>query len=119
MIVIVAIAMSRTIHSAPARVGSTDDAHPVRRVPRRRRARARRAGLDGWGQGGSDSRLVHERAPEVPVTALHAIMGPRSFAAIRPRVVEEHRALLRAVERGNAKSAAALLRAHLSEFYGT
>ncbi|WP_437678142.1 FadR/GntR family transcriptional regulator [Sorangium sp. So ce131] len=43
----------------------------------------------------------------------------RSFAAIRPRVVEEHRALLRAIERGNTRSAATLLRAHLSEFYGT
>ncbi|WP_437659643.1 FadR/GntR family transcriptional regulator [Sorangium sp. So ce1182] len=43
----------------------------------------------------------------------------RSFATIRPRVVEEHRGLLRAIERGNAKSAATLLRAHLSEFYGT
>jgi DNA-binding FadR family transcriptional regulator len=42
----------------------------------------------------------------------------RSFGALRPKLVEEHRALLRAVERGNAKSAVALLRAHLS-FYAT
>jgi GntR family transcriptional regulator, transcriptional repressor for pyruvate dehydrogenase complex len=45
-------------------------------------------------------------------------MRGRSFAAIRSQVTEEHRALLRAVERGNGKSAAALLRTHL-EFYGT
>ncbi|XXZ63622.1 FCD domain-containing protein [Sorangium sp. So ce341] len=50
---------------------------------------------------------------------LEEALRARSFPAIRPRVVEEHRALLRAIERGNAKSAATLLRAHLSEFYGT
>ncbi|KYF78016.1 hypothetical protein BE20_01135 [Sorangium cellulosum] len=50
---------------------------------------------------------------------LEEALRARSFAAIRPRVVEEHRALLRAIERGNAKSGATLLRAHLSEFYGT
>lgn len=53
--------------------------------------------------------------------ALHLdeALRERAFAAIRPRVVEEHRALLRAIERGNAASAAKVLRAHLSEFYGT
>ncbi|WP_437671616.1 FadR/GntR family transcriptional regulator [Sorangium sp. So ce131] len=50
---------------------------------------------------------------------LDEAMRGRSFATLRPRVVEEHRGLLRAIERGNAKSAATLLRAHLSEFYGT
>ncbi|XXT55141.1 FCD domain-containing protein [Sorangium sp. So ce542] len=50
---------------------------------------------------------------------LEEALRARSFAAIRPRVAEEHRALLRAIERGNAKSAATLLRAHLSEFHGT
>jgi len=42
----------------------------------------------------------------------------RSFAKLRPKLVEEHRSLLRAVERGNAKSAVALLQSHLS-FYAT
>jgi GntR family transcriptional regulator, transcriptional repressor for pyruvate dehydrogenase complex len=43
----------------------------------------------------------------------------RAFAKLRARIVEEHRALLRAVERGNGKSAADLLRSHLATFYGT
>jgi DNA-binding FadR family transcriptional regulator len=46
-------------------------------------------------------------------------MQTRSFATIRARVVKEHAALLRAVERGDAAAAARLLRAHLSEFYFT
>jgi len=37
---------------------------------------------------------------------------------VRKQVSEEHAAILRAVERGNAKVAPALLRSHL-EFYGT
>jgi GntR family transcriptional repressor for pyruvate dehydrogenase complex len=49
---------------------------------------------------------------------LDEALRARSFASVRPKLVEEHRALLRAVERGNSKSATALLRAHLS-FYGT
>jgi DNA-binding FadR family transcriptional regulator len=43
----------------------------------------------------------------------------RSFKTLRPRIVEEHGAILHAIEQGNAKSATALLRAHLSEFYFT
>jgi GntR family transcriptional repressor for pyruvate dehydrogenase complex len=46
---------------------------------------------------------------------LHA----RSFVKLRPRIIEEHRALLRAVEHGHSKSAAALLRSHLTTFYGS
>lgn len=42
----------------------------------------------------------------------------RRFAELRSRLLAEHRALLRAVERGNAKSATARLLEHL-EFYGT
>jgi DNA-binding FadR family transcriptional regulator len=45
-------------------------------------------------------------------------VSARSFAKLRPKLVAEHRALVRAVERGNAKSAVALLRAHLS-FYAS
>ncbi|MDQ2644995.1 MAG: GntR family transcriptional regulator [Myxococcota bacterium] len=45
-------------------------------------------------------------------------VATRSFETLRPKLVAEHRALLRAVERGNAKSAVALLREHLS-FYAT
>jgi DNA-binding GntR family transcriptional regulator len=40
------------------------------------------------------------------------------MAAMRPRIVDEHRAILSSVERGNGKAATALLRAHL-RFYGT
>ncbi|WP_437965346.1 FCD domain-containing protein [Sorangium sp. So ce260] len=50
---------------------------------------------------------------------LDEALRERAFAAIRPRGVEEQRALLRAIERGSAASAAKVLRAHLSEFYGT
>jgi GntR family transcriptional repressor for pyruvate dehydrogenase complex len=46
-----------------------------------------------------------------------AVRG-RPFAKIRLQVQEEHRKLLSAVEKGNAKGVAALLQKHL-EFYGT
>ena len=49
---------------------------------------------------------------------LDEALRARSFAKIRPRIVQEHRALLRSVERGAGKSAAAQLRRHL-RFYGT
>jgi GntR family transcriptional repressor for pyruvate dehydrogenase complex len=48
---------------------------------------------------------------------LEQTMRARAFEKIRERVVQEHRALLAAVERGNARSVVALLRAHLGEFY--
>jgi len=53
--------------------------------------------------------------------ALHLdeTMRARSFTKIRKRIVEEHWALLRAVEHGKANSAASLLRAHVGEFYGS
>ena len=50
---------------------------------------------------------------------LNQTMASRSFAALRPRIVEEHAALLRAVERGDERAAARVLRAHLAEFYFT
>jgi DNA-binding FadR family transcriptional regulator len=50
---------------------------------------------------------------------LEQTLQARSFKTLRPRIVEEHGAILQAIEQGNAKSATALLRAHLSEFYFT
>jgi DNA-binding FadR family transcriptional regulator len=49
---------------------------------------------------------------------LDEAMMRRTFGSIREKVTEEHAALLRAVERGNSKAVAALVREHL-EFYGT
>jgi DNA-binding FadR family transcriptional regulator len=40
----------------------------------------------------------------------------RTLARLRPRILDEHRGLLRAVERGQPKLAAARLRAHLATF---
>ncbi|HET7545410.1 MAG TPA: GntR family transcriptional regulator [Polyangiaceae bacterium] len=53
--------------------------------------------------------------------ALHLdeTMRARSFTRARERIVEEHRALLRAVERGNANAAARLVKQHVGEFYGS
>jgi DNA-binding FadR family transcriptional regulator len=49
---------------------------------------------------------------------LDEALRSRSFAKIRPRIVEEHRALLRSVERGAGQAAATQLRQHLG-FYAT
>lgn len=49
---------------------------------------------------------------------LDETMRGRPFAEVRPQVLEEHRRLLLAVEKGNVKAVSALLRAHL-EFYGS
>ncbi len=49
---------------------------------------------------------------------LDETMRGRSFAKVRLQVHDEHRKLLLAVEKGNAKGVAALLQEHL-EFYGT
>jgi GntR family transcriptional repressor for pyruvate dehydrogenase complex len=49
---------------------------------------------------------------------LDEALSARSFAKVRPRIVEEHRGLLRAVERGAGQAAAAQLRQHLG-FYAT
>lgn len=50
---------------------------------------------------------------------LDQTMQLRSFAKVRPRVVEEHRGLLRALEQRDARAGLALLQAHLSGFYRT
>lgn len=49
---------------------------------------------------------------------LDEAMRGRSFAKVRPQVLEEHRKLLSAVKDGNVKAVSVLLRAHL-EFYGS
>jgi DNA-binding FadR family transcriptional regulator len=49
---------------------------------------------------------------------LDQAMRGRSFAKVRPQIVEEHRRLLEAVERGEVDAVSALLREHL-EFYGS
>jgi GntR family transcriptional repressor for pyruvate dehydrogenase complex len=46
-------------------------------------------------------------------------LSPRALAKLRPRIVAEHRAMLRSVDRGAGDAAGALLRRHLREFYGT
>ncbi|AUX46105.1 uncharacterized protein SOCE26_076100 [Sorangium cellulosum] len=60
------------------------------------------------------------RARPAPQRLGHGVRGPTAAVDVgESSRVEEHRGLLRAIERGNAKSAATLLRAHLSECYGT
>lgn len=49
---------------------------------------------------------------------LEEALPARRFAKLRARIIDEHRAILGSVERGNGKAAARLLRAHL-RFYGT
>jgi GntR family transcriptional repressor for pyruvate dehydrogenase complex len=46
-------------------------------------------------------------------------LSSRALGKLRPRIVAEHRAMLRSVERGAGEAAGAHLRRHLREFYGT
>jgi GntR family transcriptional repressor for pyruvate dehydrogenase complex len=46
-------------------------------------------------------------------------LSTRALAKLRPRIIAEHRAMLRSVERGAGEAAGAQLRRHLREFYGT
>jgi DNA-binding FadR family transcriptional regulator len=46
------------------------------------------------------------------------LLTPRRFAELNLQLIDEHRSILRAIERGNGKSASPLVRQHLS-FYGT
>ncbi|HEY4013854.1 MAG TPA: FCD domain-containing protein [Polyangiaceae bacterium] len=46
-------------------------------------------------------------------------LSARSLTKVRARIVDEHRAILRSVERGEGEAAATHLRRHLSGFYGT
>jgi DNA-binding FadR family transcriptional regulator len=63
--------------------------------------------------------LVMEAAKDAIAERLREGLTARSLAKLRPRIVAEHRALLRSVERGAGQAAAAQLRRHLREFYGT
>ena len=63
--------------------------------------------------------LVMLAARDAIKLRLDQSLEARAFSRLRPRIVKEHAALLKAVDRGDAPAAARLLRAHLSEFYGT
>ncbi len=63
--------------------------------------------------------LVMLAAKDSIALLLDETMRERSFARVRERIVGEHRALLRAIERGNAAAAVRLLRAHVGEFYAS
>jgi GntR family transcriptional regulator, transcriptional repressor for pyruvate dehydrogenase complex len=70
--------------------------------------------------GGNDALLLVMRAVKDAIRAhLDDRLSPRALARRRPRIVAEHRALLRSVERGAGQAAVAQLRRHLREFYGT
>jgi GntR family transcriptional regulator, transcriptional repressor for pyruvate dehydrogenase complex len=68
--------------------------------------------------GNEALRLVMLAVKDTIRLYLEEFMRGRSFAKIRPKVLEEHRKLLAAVEKGNVKAVSQLLRTHL-EFYGT
>lgn len=63
--------------------------------------------------------LVMHAAKDAIGKHLDRTMRSRSFTSVRPRIVEEHRSLLAALERGDATKAGRLLRAHVGEFYGS
>jgi GntR family transcriptional regulator, transcriptional repressor for pyruvate dehydrogenase complex len=63
--------------------------------------------------------LVMLAAKDSIALHLDETMRARSFTQVRARIVLEHRALLRAVERGNATLATRLLTRHLGEFYAS
>jgi len=50
---------------------------------------------------------------------LDETMRTRSFPKLRQRIVDEHAALLNAVERGDTAKATSLLQHHVTEFYGS
>jgi DNA-binding FadR family transcriptional regulator len=68
--------------------------------------------------GNEAMRLVLLAVKDSILLHLDEAMKGRSFAKVRPQVTEEHRQLLKAVEKGNVKVIAEMLRSHL-EFYGT
>jgi len=63
--------------------------------------------------------LVMQAVKDAIRTNLDDALSVRSLGKLRPRIVAEHRALLRSIERGAGESAATQLRRHLREFYGT
>lgn len=68
--------------------------------------------------GNEALRLVMLAVKDAMRHYLDQAMKGRAFAELRPQIVEEHRKLLEAVERGEAGAIPALLREHL-EFYGS
>jgi GntR family transcriptional regulator, transcriptional repressor for pyruvate dehydrogenase complex len=68
--------------------------------------------------GNEALRLVMLAVKDTIRLYLQETMQGRSFAKVRPKVMEEHRKLLSAIEKGNVKVVTELLRTHL-EFYGT
>jgi GntR family transcriptional repressor for pyruvate dehydrogenase complex len=70
--------------------------------------------------GGNQAlRLVMQAVKDAIRAHLDQQLSARTLARLRPRIVAEHRALLRSVERGAGQAAVAQLRRHLREFYGT
>jgi GntR family transcriptional regulator, transcriptional repressor for pyruvate dehydrogenase complex len=70
--------------------------------------------------GGNQAlRLVIQAVKDAIRAHLDEQLSARTLARLRPRIVAEHRALLRSVERGAGQAAVAQLRGHLREFYGT
>jgi DNA-binding FadR family transcriptional regulator len=63
--------------------------------------------------------LVMQAVKDAIRTHLDDQLSTRALAKLRPRIVAEHRAMLRSVERGAGEAAGAQLRRHLREFYGT
>ncbi|HEX2659842.1 MAG TPA: FCD domain-containing protein [Polyangia bacterium] len=62
--------------------------------------------------------LVMQAVKDAIRTNLDEALSVRSLAKLRPKIVSEHRALLRSIERGAGQAAATQLRRHLQEFYG-
>jgi DNA-binding FadR family transcriptional regulator len=70
--------------------------------------------------GGNQAlRLVMQAVKDAIRAHLDQELSARTLARLRPRIVAEHRALLRSVERGAGQAAVAQLRRHLREFYAT
>jgi DNA-binding FadR family transcriptional regulator len=63
--------------------------------------------------------LVMQAVKDAIRTHLDDQLSTRALGKLRPRIVTEHRAMLRSVERGAGQAAGAQLRRHLREFYGT
>jgi GntR family transcriptional regulator, transcriptional repressor for pyruvate dehydrogenase complex len=63
--------------------------------------------------------LVMQSAKDAIALHLDETMRGRSFPKVRKRIVQEHRELLEAIERGDIAGATERLRAHVGEFYGS
>jgi GntR family transcriptional regulator, transcriptional repressor for pyruvate dehydrogenase complex len=63
--------------------------------------------------------LVMGAVKEAVRTHLDDQLSTRTLSKVRPRILAEHRTMLRSVQRGAGQAAGAQLRRHLQEFYGT